>query len=168
MKIRFFAVILVVVLLSSVGMSIAEDVELHFDRFYLALPAMDLRADPQTPGRVDTIYAGQEVDVIDMDGIWCTFTYEKDAETRTGCTWTGAIAQAVRIHLLEDAFIYRLPYEDREEPGLIAAWREPSDPDLLIIGQEMGEDEILWYYVVCLNDCRGGYMLATTKFELVE
>ena len=168
MKTRLISLVAALVLL--VGCCFAENEgvdDLHYDRFYLVLPEMDLRADPKTPGKIDTIYAGQELEVLSTEGIWTTFKYTKDGEEKTGCTWTGAISPAVRIHLLEDEFVFRLPYDDREDYGLISSWREPSDPDLLILWEEMHNDQ-KWYYVVILPDCRGGYMKATAQFEIVE
>lgn len=132
------------------------------------MPEMIVRADPNTPGAVGTVFAGQEVDVIDTDGIWCTFTYLENGETKTGCTWIGAISPAVRIHLLEDEFIFRKPINDREDFGLISTWREPTDPDLLVLWEETAEDGSKWYYVISVEDCRGGYMRQEAKFEIVE
>ena len=171
MKTRLFLAFLLVVCLLVVScVCFAEDGEgdLHYDRFYLTLPEMDLRADPNTPGKVDTITAGTEVEVIDTDGIWAVFTYVKDGETRTGCTWIGAISPAVRIHLLEDEFIFRKPIYDREDFGLISTWRESTDPDLLVLWEETAEDGSKWYYVISVEDCRGGYMRGEAKFEVVE
>ncbi len=167
---RFFVLLFACCVLMVVSVSFAEEDgadDLHYDRFYLVLPEMDPRAAPKTPGKVDAIVAGQEVEVLSTEGIWTTFKYIKNGEEKTACTWTGAISPAVRIHLLNDEFIFRLPYDDREDYGLIASWREPSDPDLLILWEEMHDDQ-KWYYVVILPDCRGGYMKATAQFEIVE
>ena len=170
MKTRLTVVFLLVVCMLMVSVCFAEEGEndLHYDRYFITLPTMSLRADPNTPGEIDVVYAGQEVDVIDIDGIWAVFTYVKDGETRTGCTWVAALSPAVRIHLLEDEFIYRLPYDDREDFGSISCWREPTDPDLLILWEEVSVDGARWYYVVSLEDCRSGYMRQEASFELVE
>ena len=170
MKTRFTLVLIlsiVAVCLLAVFSS-AEDVrELHYDRFFLTLPEMDLRADPSTPGKVDTIYAGQEVEILDVDGIYAYFTYVKDGEAKTGATWIGAISPAVRIHLLKDEYIFRKPYYDLEDYGIIAAWREPTDDDLLILWEETIEGA-KWYYVCVLPDCRCGYMRGVADFEVVK
>ena len=169
-KTRFLLVsLLVVCMLAASGICFAEaENDLHYDRYYVTLPEMTLRVAPDIPGAIDTITAGTEVEVIDTDGIWATFTYVKNGENRTGCTWIGSIAPAVRIHLLEDEFIFRKPINDREDFGLISTWREPTDPDLLILWEETAEDGSKWYYVVSIEDCRGGYMRVEAKFEIVE
>lgn len=172
MKTRWFLVALLVVALVAVsGVCFAEeaDNELHYDRFFISLPAIDIREAPDKPGAIDTLYAGDEVDVITTDGIWAMFKYIKDGEEREGCTWVSAIAQAVRIHLLEDEFIFHIPVYDREDYGLLSTWREPTDPDLLILWEETSEiDGEKWYYVLSVEDCRAGYMRGTAAFEVVD
>ena len=132
------------------------------------MPELDIRADPDTPGKVDTVYAGQEVEVIEHAGTYSKFKYVVDGVEKEGATWTGAIAPAVRIHLLEDEFIFHKMIYDREEFGIISTWREPTDPDLLILWEDHDEKGDLWYYVVILDSCRSGYMRGTAKFEIVE
>lgn len=170
METRFLAFLLVVALVTVAGTCFAEEGadDLHYDRFYISLPEMNVREAPDKPGAIDTLYAGQEVEIIDVDGIWAFFTYEKDGETRTGCTWIGAVAPAARIHLLEDEFIFHLPVYDREDFGLISTWREPTDPDLLVLWEEINEYDEKWYFVLSIEDCRAGYMRSTAKFEIVE
>ena len=102
MKIRFL-VSMLLVCLCLVGVASAEGIdELHFDRFYITLPEMNIREAPDKPEAVDTLHSGDEVQLLSTDDIWATFTYVKDGETRTGCTWAGAVSPAVRIHLLEE------------------------------------------------------------------
>ena len=59
-KSRIFLVTLLLISLLAVPASFAEadsTQELVFDKAYMLLPEMDLRADPDTPGKVDTISA---------------------------------------------------------------------------------------------------------------
>ncbi len=170
MKTRFlvFLLALCLCLVSSACLAEEADNSLHFDRFYVSLPAMDIREAPDKPGAIDTLYAGDEVEVTGTDGIWAMFNYVKNGEERTGCTWAGAIAQGIRIHLLEDEFVFHKPVYDREDLGLISSWREPTDPDLLILWEETAEDGQEWLFVLSLEDCRAGYMRADAKYEIVE
>ncbi|MBR3249557.1 MAG: hypothetical protein IKF83_02535 [Clostridia bacterium] len=157
---------------SSVTSSIKEEknatevknADLKFDKFYMVMPEMNIRANPEKPEKIDTLQVGHEVQFIRQEGDWATFSYEKDGEERTGCTWCAAIAPGVRIHLLEDEFIFRKPGGKTDEIGSITMWREPSDPDLIILWQE--DDG--WYYVVSMQDCRSGYMSPEAKFVIVE
>lgn len=166
MKTRLFLVVLLV-LLTSLTVCVAEEVELQFDRYYMTLPAIDLRLNPDTPGRIDTLYSGDEVEVLQVQDIWAELKYTKDGEERIGWTWAGAVAKAVRIHLLEDEFIFHKPVYDRTQLGLISTWREPSDPDLLILWEETYEGE-KWYYIMSIGEARCGYMRGTARFEIVE
>jgi len=173
MKTRFILVAVLIATLLLVGCSSAASAEestndLHYDRFYMIFPEINIRAEPDKPGKIDTIYAGQEVELISTEDIWATFKYTKDGEERTGCTWAGVIAPAVRIHLLEEEYIFHKPIYDRTELGLLSTWREPIDPDLLILWEERDENGELWYYVVILDSCRSGYMRGSAKFEIVE
>ena len=93
-----------------------------------------------------------------------TFTYVKDGEEKIGCTWVGAISLGIRIHLLEDEYIFNRPEYDLQTFGTLVAWREPSDPDLIILWEEGPE----WLYVVCLDTCRSGYMRREASFEIVQ
>ncbi len=171
MKKRFLvSLFLVLIMVVTIGAGIAEEVDsekLHFDRWYLSLPEMNIRKDPETPGKIDTITAGTELNVLYTDDIWAVFTYEKDGEERTGCTWVGAVAQAVKIHLLKDEFIFHIPVYDRTDFGLIAAWVEPEDPDLLVLWPYTAEDGTEWLFVKTLSG-RSGYMRADAEYEVVE
>lgn len=170
MKTRFLAFLLTLILVCTIGLVHAEESDgLHFDRYYLVLPEMDLRADPATPGKVDTITAGQELELLYTEDIWAVFKYVKDGEEKIGCTWAGAVAPAIRIHLLDEEgeFIFHKPIYDRTQLGLISTWREPTDPDLLILWEETAEDGSEWLYVMCL-DGRCGYMRREANFEIVE
>lgn len=140
---------------------------LEFKKMYIIMPELDIRADPDTPGAIDTVKSGQEVELLYTAGAYSQFNYQKDGETRTGATWTGAIAPAIRIHLLEDAYVFHKAGQTREELGSISTWREPSDPDLLVLWEEQvsGED---WFYVLSIEDCRAGFMKADVPYEIVE
>ena len=152
-----------------VGCANAETLqELKFDKYYIIMPALDVRADPVTPGKVGEVVAGQEVEFLYSAGNYSQFNYQdENGEAQTGATWTGAIAPAVRIHLLEDAFIFHKAGQSREDLGSISTWREPSDPDLLILWEEQVDGET-WYYVLSIEDCRTGYMKGSVPFEIVE
>ena len=142
--------------------------DLNFDKYYIIMPELDIRAAPATPGAVDTVYAGQQVEYLYSDGNYSQFNYQnEDGKTCSGATWTGAIAPAVRIHILEDTFIYHKPGQERTDLGTISTWREPSDPDLLILWEEEYDGEN-WLYVLSVEDCRAGYMPATVPYEIVE
>lgn len=143
-----------------------EGSTLNFDKYYIIMPELNVRADPDTPGAVGKVYAGQEVEFIDSAGNYSIFNYQEGDKTLTGSTWTGAIAPAVRIHLLEDAFIFHRPGMTREDLASISTWREPTDPDLLILWEEKYEGET-WYYVLSIEDCRAGYMKGDIQFEVV-
>lgn len=144
-----------------------ESTSLTFDKYYIIMPKLDVRADPDTPGKIDTVYAGQEVEFLYSAGNYSQFNYQKDGETLSGSTWTGAIAPAMKIHILEDAFIFHRPGQDRTELGSISTWREPTDPDLLVLWEEKVNDEN-WLYVLSVEDCRAGYMKADVPYEVVE
>ncbi len=144
-----------------------NDSNLSFDKYYIIMPELDIRADPDTPGAIDTVSAGQEVEFLYSAGNYSQFNYQKDGENRTGSTWTGAIAPAIRIHILEDAFIFHRPGQDRTELGSISTWREPTDPDLLILWEEQVKGES-WLYVLSIEDCRAGYMKGDIPYEVVE
>jgi hypothetical protein len=140
---------------------------LSFDRYYIIMPELNVRADPDTTGAIGKVYAGQEVEFLYSAGNYSMFNYQQDGKTLSGSTWTGAIAPAVRIHILEDAFIYHRPGMSRTDLGSISTWREPSDPDLLILWEENYEGET-WYYVLSIEDGRSGYMKGDIAFEVVE
>lgn len=140
---------------------------LSFDKYYIIMPELQVRADPDTPGPVDTVYAGDEVEFLYSAGDYSQFRYQRDGETREGSTWTGAIAPAVRIHLLEDAFVFHRPGQKRDELGSISTWREPTDPDLLVLFEETVDNES-WLYVLSVEDCRAGYMRGDIPYEIVE
>ena len=144
--------------------TVVKNADLKFDKMYLVMPEMNIRRDPDTPGKIDSLVVGDEVKLINQTGDWATFSYSKDGEERTGCTWAAAISHGVRIHLLEDEFIFRKPGGSTDEIGSITMWREPTDPDLIVLWQE--DDG--WYYVVSMEDCRSGYMQPTANFEIVE
>lgn len=145
----------------------SESSTLHFDKYYIIMPELNVRADPDTPGAIGKVYAGQEVEFLYSAGNYSMFNYQEDGKTLSGATWTGAIAPAVRIHLLEDAFIFHRPGMSREDLGGISTWREPTDPDLLILWEETYEGET-WYYVLSVEDCRAGYMQGNIPFEIIE
>ena len=171
-KTRLLVSLLVVLLLTVtmvVGLAEAEAPrELKFDKYYIIMPALDVRADPETPGKVGEVFAGQEVEFLYSAGNYSQFNYlDENGEAQTGATWTGAIAPAVRIHLLEDAFIFTRPGMDRTQLGSIITWREPTDPDLLILWEEEVDGES-WYYIVSIEDSRAGYMKGDISFEIVE
>lgn len=137
---------------------------LIFDKYYLTMPKIDVRANAETPGKVDTLYVGDEVYFTQSKGEWAEFEYYKDGEKRTAATWIGAISPGIKIHLLEDEYIYRKPGNNTETMGSIVMWREPSDPDLIILWEENDE----WLYVLSTEDCRAGYMRADANYEIVE
>jgi len=171
MKTRFLVSLLAITLLATmmaVGFADEAPQELKFDKYYVIMPALDVRADPETPGKTGTVVAGQEVEFLYSAGNYSQFNYtDENGETHTGATWTGAIAPAVRIHLLEDAFIFHKAGQTREDLGSISTWREPTDPDLLILGIEEVDGDV-WYYVLSIEDCRAGYMKGDIQFEIVE
>ena len=133
-------------------------------KYYITMPELDIRADAETEGAVDTLVAGDEVYDPVKKGTYTEFKYKKDGEERSGATWTGGISQGIRIHLLKDEFIFHQPYQNREMFGSIVTWREPTDPDLLILWKE-GAD---WLYVLSLEDCRAGYMSVSASYEVVR
>ena len=133
------------------------------------MPKLNVRADPDTEGAIGKVYAGQEVEWLYSAGNYSQFNYrdQDTGEDCSGATWTGAIAPAVRIHIIEDAFIFHKPGMDRTQLGSISTWREPTDPDLLILREEKVNGET-WYYVLSVEDCRAGYMKGDIPFEIVE
>lgn len=165
MKTRLFLVVLLL-LVTSLTVCVAET-ELHFDKYYITFPAINLRLNPDTPGMVDTLYSGDEVEVLQVQDIWAELKYVKEGQERIGWTWAGAVAQAVRIHLLEDEFVFHKPIYDRTQLGLLSTWREPTDPDLLILWEETYEGE-KWYYIMSIGEARCGYMRGSAVFEIVE
>ena len=167
MKTRIVALLILVCIIATIPVVAEEPQELVFENYYVILPEMDLRLDPQTPGKIDTVYAGTKVNVLRVEDMWAVFTYEKNGEIKTGCTWAGAIGQGVRIHLLEDAFLFHRPHYDLTVLGGISAWREPSDPDLIVLSEVHVYDGTDWLYVVSL-DGRCGYMRREEKFEIVK
>ena len=139
---------------------------LNFHKYYIIMPSLDVRADPETPGKVGEVFAGQEVDLLYSAGNYSMFNYQDEkGETRTGATWTGAIALGIRIHLLEDAFIFHHPGQTRTDFGSISTWREPTDPDLIILSEEKVNGES-WLYVLSIEDCRAGYMRGDIQYEI--
>ena len=166
-----FVTLLAMILFASIVYCSAEAADskmnLNFDKYYIIMPKLDIRADPYTPGAIDSVCAGQEVDLLYTAGNYSQFNYLKDDELRTGATWTGAIAPGIRIHLLDDAFIFHRPGQDRTELASISSWREPTDPDLLILWEEDFEGKT-WLYILSLEDCRAGYMKGDVPFEIVE
>ena len=107
------------------------------------------------------------MNILYTSDICAVFTYRVDDEERTGCTWAGSVGPAIRIHLLEDEFIFHQKIYDRTMLGNISAWREPEDPDLLILREETADDGSQWLYIMSL-DGRCGYMRREAKFEIVE
>ena len=173
MKTRFLVSLVAIALLLTciaTGCAEGQNEELHFDRYYISLPEMNIRADPDTPGAIDVLHGGDEVELISTseDGIWSTFKYTKDGEERTGCTWTGAVAKAIRIHLLEDEFCFHKPGCTRSDLGMVSTRREPTDPDLLILFEETADDGSEWLYITSTDGARCGYMRRDAKFEIVE
>ena len=141
---------------------------LNFHKYYIIMPVLEVRADPETPGKVGKVFAGQEVELLYSAGNYSMFNYQdENGETRTGATWTGAIALGIRIHLLEDAYLFHRPNQKRTELGTISTWREPTDPDLIILSEEKVNGEI-WLYVLSIEDCRAGYMRSDIQYEIVE
>lgn len=171
MKTRLLVSLVVALLALTMVVGLAEadtPQELKFDKYYIIMPALNVRADPDTPGVVGEVVAGQEVEFLYSAGNYSQFNYQDaNGETQTGATWTGAIAPAVRIHLLQDAFIFTRPGMDRTQLGSIITWREPTDPDLLILWEEEVDGEP-WFYIVSIEDCRAGYMKGDIPFEIVQ
>ena len=163
---RLIATLLaMVVILCSTNVSVAtvnaKGKKLDFSQNYVILPAMDLRIAPNKPGAIDTLKAGKKVEVVKTQGIWAKLRYKKHGEVREGWTWAGSVGPAIRIHLLKDEFVFHKPVYDRTALGSISTWREPSDPDLLILWQE--DDD--WVYIQSL-DGRTGYMRANAKYVI--
>ena len=143
--------------------------EMNYDRYYISMPEMNIREAPDKPGAIDTLCAGDEVKLLEVNDIWATFEYVgKDGKEHVGCTWAGAVAPGIRIHLTEDEFIYHKVGATQEDLGMISTWREPTDPDLLILWEEYDDKGQKWFYVMSLEDCRAGYMSGDAKYEIVE